>query len=30
MWLENMLGQVYLSNIEVKRWHNKYENSELD
>ena len=35
MWLENILAQrtfgaeVSKSNIRVKRWHNKYENSEL-
>ena len=23
-------AEVYISNIHVKRWHNKYENSELD
>ena len=27
-WKENT--QIYKSNISVKRWHNKYENSELD
>ena len=36
MWLENTLdhrhlgAEVHKSNIRVKRWHNKYENSELD
>ena len=36
MWLENILNhghlgaEVHRLNILVKRWHNKYENSELD
>ena len=36
MWLENILAhatfgaEVHKSNIQVKKWHNKYENGELD